>query len=235
MKNSIFFQTLVLSLLIIASSISRAQDVDLVVTHTIKSLGTDGITRSAEFSERVVRRKDQIWTERIIPAEALSLLKEKNINNEKEFDTALASRWVVRRNHAKPELMLVSARAKLVVPIDKPDYENVGFDGSWESAYYLLDPKILTQMRALGARQADGGQWYESNSQTKRGESTQTSHSVTKIFWDETLKYPRQIESTRANKSDTKKMVATKAETTKILPWDLTKTYQHKNYADFLD
>ena len=239
MKNSIFFNALVLGFLMIVSPLSRAQDVDLVLTHTMKSLGADGITRSAEFSERVVRRKGQIWTERIVPAGALALFKEKNINDEKEFDTALASRWVVRRGNTKsdtkPELMLVSARAKLVVPIDKPDYENVGFDGSWESAYYLLDPKMLVQMRAVGARQADGGQWYESVNQPKRGESVGANNNVTKILWDENLKYPRQIESTRGNGTDKKKMVATKMDSPKILPWDLAKTYQHKNYADFLD
>lgn len=216
-----------LCLLIGAPVAVSAQDVDLVLTHTMKSVGIDGITRTAEFSERVVRRKDQIWTERIMPASAITA--PDTARDEKEFDTSRASRWIVRRANIKPELMLVNARAKLVVPIDKPDYDNVGFDGSWESAYYLLDPKSLKQMRAVGSRQADGAQWYEN----KRGDGA--AQTVTKVLWDENLKYPRQVESARTNGSDQKKMVATKTATQTSLPWDLTKNYQHKNYADFLD
>ena len=99
----------------------------------------------------------------------------------------------------------------------------------------MLDPKLLAQMRAVGARQADGGQWYESVNQAKRGESVGANNNLIKILWDENLKYPRQIESTRGNGTDNKKMVATKMDSPKILPWDLAKNYQHKNYADFLD
>ena len=213
--------------LITASPMANAQDVDLLLTHTMKSVGVDGITRTAEFSERVVRRKNQIWTERIMPASAITTPDAARA--EKEFDTALASRWIVRRADMKPELMLVNTRAKLVVPIDKPDYDNIGFDGSWDSAYYLLDPKSLKQMYASGSRQADGTAWYES----KRGKgATQTT---IKVLWDETFMYPRQIESVRADGTDRKKMTATKLAAQRTLPWDSTKNYRHKNYADFLD
>ncbi len=225
--KNIVVQITALCLLITVPFIVSAQDVDLVLTHKMKSVGIDGITRTAEFSERVVRRKDQIWTERIMPASASATTDTSRA--DKEFDTARASRWIVRRADMKPELMLVNAHAKLVVPIDKPDYDNVGFDGSWESAYYLLDPKSLRQMRAVGSRQADGAQWYES----KRGGGV--AQIITKVLWDENLKYPREVESVRTNGADQKKMTATRIATQTTLPWDLTKNYQHKNYADFLD
>jgi hypothetical protein len=39
---------------------AAAQDVDLLVTHTTVAAGADGIKRSTEFSERMVRREDQV-------------------------------------------------------------------------------------------------------------------------------------------------------------------------------
>lgn len=225
--KSILAPLIALCAFLAMSFAGHAQDVNLVLTHTMKSVGLDGITRTAEFSERVIRRKNQIWTERIIPTSVISAL---DTNKEsKEFDTSRASRWIVRREDMKPELMLVNARAKLVVPIDKPDYDNVGFDGSWDSAYYLFDPKSLQRMRIIGPKQADGAQWYES----KRGSGA--SQTTTKVLWDEALMYPRQIELIRADGTERKKMMATKIAAQTVLPWDTTKNYQHKNYADFLD
>ena len=53
-----------------AQAVGSGPSLDLMVRHTSVSLGADGVKRTAEFSERVHRRPQMVWIERVIPPHA---------------------------------------------------------------------------------------------------------------------------------------------------------------------
>jgi hypothetical protein len=218
---------LVLLSLSITTATAIAQDLDLLVQHRIKVVGMDGITRTTEFSERVVRRKDQVWIERVLPG-AVSARQHEHESakgTHKHFNVAGAARWVSLGPDKQPRLTLVDAGDELMIDVDRPDYGNVGFDGSWEGAYFLLNPQVLSTMTQRGPRLPDGAQWYE---RRRAGGSV-------KVLWDEALKYPREVESVSGDGLETRSMRATTVSGGNNLPWEATRRFDRKGYNDLLD
>lgn len=218
-------RTLLLLFLVFTASMARAQDLDLLVQHRIKVLGIDGIARTTEFSERMVRRHDQVWVERVVPEAALAGRPIPVKAAHEQFNVAGAARWVSLGPDRRLRLTLVDASEKLMIDVDVPDFGNVGFDGSWDGAYFLLDPKALAGMAKRGARLADGGQWYE---RRRPGGSV-------KVLWDETLKFPRVVETVNGNGIDTRSMQAARTARGRNLPWEATRGFDRKGYNDLLD
>lgn len=199
-----------------------AQDADLLVRHVIVSAGGDGIKRTTEFSERVVRRQDQVWIERIVPP-GWHAGHEHAAGDQahKHLDMAVAARWLQRDKAGKPALRLASAEDKVLVDIAPTDYGNVGFDGSWTAAYHLIDPASLKKLKAVG---------------TTGDLTTYTSKEkdrTLKVVWNDRLQYPVLVESS-SGPSSRKTMVQARPAGA-ALPWDATKGYQRKDYSDYLD
>ena len=48
---------------------AQAQTMQMLVKHSSASNGVDGVKRSSEFSERIIRSADTVWISRVIPAE----------------------------------------------------------------------------------------------------------------------------------------------------------------------
>jgi hypothetical protein len=211
----------------LATATATAQDLELLVQHRTTVVGMDGITRTTEFTERVVRRSDQVWVERVLPRAAAARQHEhdKGGNSHKHFNAASASRWISRGTDNQPRLTLVDFREKLMIDVDRADYGNVGFDGSWEGAYFVLNPQVLSSMTRRGPALPDGAQWYERRRPT----------GSVKVLWDETLKFPREVESVSNDRTETRVMRATRAPDGKQLPWETTRGFERKGYNDLLD
>jgi hypothetical protein len=199
-----------------------AQDADLRVQHVIVSAGGDGIKRTTEFSERVVRRQDQVWIERIVPpgwhADHEHAAADKA---HKHLDVALAARWLQRGKDGKPVLRLASAQDKVLVDIAPTDYANVGFDGSWTAAYHLIDPASLKKLKPVS---------------TQGDLTTYTSKEKDrslKVVWNNRLQYPVLVES--ANGPSSRKTMVQAARPAGAPPWNTTQGYQRKDYSDYLD
>jgi hypothetical protein len=197
-----------------------AQDADLLVRHTIVSAVSDGIKRTVEFSERVVRRQEQVWIERVVPAGWHSAHEHAaGDKGHKHLDVAAAARWLQRGKDGKPALQLASAEDKVLVDVAPTDYGNVGFDGSWTAAYHLIDPASLKPLKATGT--AGDLVTYVS----------QEPGRTLKVVWNQRLQYPVLVESSQGP-SSRKTVVQPQAATP---PWNVAKGYQKKDYSDYLD
>lgn len=210
----------------LSSATAMAGDLNLTIRHEIVSLGSDGISRKSEFGERLYRRNDQVWVERIIPAGANSASDHANhAKDHKHLDLAASARWIVREANGGLRVRLVNRYERMMVDITPPDYSNVGFDGDWDNAYHLISPKHLASMKPTGQTAPAGTKWYESRNQS----------GWVKVLWDEKEQYPRQVESGNDARTMHKSMVAARASAPAPLPWAALKAYERKEYSDTLD
>lgn len=209
------------------SSSAIAGDLNLTIHHKITSLSADGVSRQIEFGERLYRRDNQVWNERIIPAGAHSDAEHTDQHNEehKHLDLAASARWIVRKASGDLQVQLVNHHEKTTMNIGPAEYGNIGFDGDWDAAYHLISPKQLATMKPTGQQAPSGSKWYEKHSPS----------GWVKVLWDEQNQYPRQVESGNSSKTSRKSMVATITPAPASLPWTGLKTYQQKEFSDTLD
>ncbi|MBI3526163.1 MAG: hypothetical protein HY066_16850 [Betaproteobacteria bacterium] len=210
------------------SASAQAGDLNLVIRHTIHSLGADGVSRNSEFSERLYRRNDQVWIERIIPAAAEHDNDHAHAQQgveHKHLDLAASARWIVRDAKGVLKVNLVNRHERTIVDIPQPEYANVGFDGDWGNAYHLISPRHMATMQPTGQAAPTGAKWFASRNQS----------GWVRVLWDEKQQYPRQVESGNAAGTQRRSMMASLTPAPVTLPWATLKTYQRKEYSDTLD
>jgi hypothetical protein len=208
-----------------------APDAYLEVTHRSSSLGADGIQRSTAFTEKVLRRGDMVWIERVLPngahAEAEhAQAKNGTAKDHKHADLSAATRWIQRGADGKLTFRLVAAHDKVIVDIAPAEYGTVGFDGSWPAAYHLIDPVVLKKLKP-GAK-SGSGQWFESTGKLA------ISNPV-RVLWDSGLEIPLQVHTTSANGNSTRSTTVRVLKAGATAPWSLISAYVVKDYSDFLD
>lgn len=207
-----------------------APDVSLEVTHRSVSLGTDGIQRSTEFTERVLRRGDTVWVERVIPAHAhpdaeRTQPKDAAAPDHKHADLGAATRWIQKGADGKLKLRLVSAHEQIVVDIAPSEFATVGFDGSWPAAYHLIDPVLLQRLKPAAK---DGeAQWFES---PKADDGNQV-----RVLWDRKLEVPLQVQTRSGDGLSSRSTTVRVLTSANKTPWLATAHYAAKDYSDFLD
>jgi hypothetical protein len=220
----------IICLALLAAGLSgavAAQDLALLIEHESVSLGADGVTRIARFSERLVRRDANSWLARVLPPGAHEEADHQaGGKGHKHMDVAAASRWVQLGEDGRLRVRIVDAHEKKVVDVGAPDYANIGFDGRWATASQLLDPQQLKRMAPSKRAAPVGARWYESA--TPAGAKVQ-------VLWDEQGGYPRRIESRSASGSGRSTMVSTREPMPAVLPWTTLGGYAQKEYSDLLD
>lgn len=214
-----------LSLLPVAAA---AGDLDLLVRHQVVSVGADGVTREVRFSERVHRRRDLVWVERVIPPAA----RHDHVSDPKAHagehdhaDLAAAARWLTRSDDGAVRVRLVDRPGRALIDVPPAEYENVGFDGQWDGAYHLLDPHRLATMQPSPRKAPAGCRWYEAVA----------SDSVVRVLWDEAAAYPRRVESSGRSGTVRKAMVAEVVPAPATAPWERLSGYRGREYSDYLD
>lgn len=224
--NRIVFSLLALIAGFAPYTLARAGDLNLVIHHEMDSTGADGVYRKVAFSERLYRRDNQVWIERVIPAGAHSDSEHAEHNEDhKHLDVAASARWITRNAKGELQVQLVNRHEKMIVNINLADYGNIGFDGDWEAAYHMLSPKQLAAMKPVNRSAPAGCKWYESRTQS----------GWIKVLWDEKEQYPRQVESGNTAKTSHKRMDAKVTSAPSPLPWKSLAVYQQKEYSDTLD
>ncbi len=198
----------------------------LRVEHQMSSLGTDGIQRDVRFAERVYRQGDRVWIARELPPE--SAHAEHDATNahagHKHADTDTAPRWIERDAKGALTVRVVSDAQQKNYSVEPAEYSNIGFDGSWATAYHLLDPAALKGMRAEGPAR-NGVQTYRA----KQGERTVT------VEWDVAGQYPRRVESRNASGSQRKLTRVTALPAPAAAPWVRAQRYAAADYTDLMD
>ena len=220
MKSKIL-GSLLLTTLFSTASLAAPPDLNLLVKHHMTELGADGVTRTVSFAERVYRRAGMVWIERVLPPEAHREADHaKGGHDHKHMDIAAAARWITKEGEQPVRIRLVNAHDKVVVNVPAAEYGNIGFDGNWANAQYLLDPQQLKTMTSKA------GGWYE---RSANGRSV-------KIQWDAKAEIPRRVESADRNGTFRRTMQAETIPAPNKAPWDETKSgYQSKEYSDYLD
>lgn len=204
----------------------HAQDLALQVEHVTTSVGSDGVTRTTRFAERLVRRDDQSWLERILPPGAHDEADHQAGGaDHKHMDVAAASRWVTRGTDGKLAVRIVDVHGGRVFEVGKTDYVNIGFDGEWTTASQLLDPQQVRKMAPMKRDAPAGTRWYEQAGRNHR----------VQVLWDEREQYPRRIESFNATGTRRSEMAATRAPMPAKMPWAGLGGYRQQEYSDLLD
>ncbi|MFZ6744773.1 hypothetical protein ACO0LC_16245 [Undibacterium sp. JH2W] len=224
-----------------AGTISSAvPDLNLRIQYFSKVLTPEGVTREARYEEAMLRRPGHVWVTRSLPENIGALQddhqdqgkdkKKVSLNAKEEqhkhFNHVLIPRHIFMDGN-KPRIEFINAPEKEVIAIPPSEYANVNFDGSWENAFYLLDPVLVKAIPVSNrASTISGARWRE---REKNG-------VFQRVLWDEQKQIPWVIESgdnagTFYRRVDVKLQAATSRE----LPWQNIKGYAHKEYADFLD
>lgn len=204
----------------------HAQDLALQVEHVTTSIGSDGVTRTTRFGERLVRHDDQSWLERVLPPGAHDEADHQAGGaDHKHMDVSAASRWVTRSADGKLAVRIVDAHGRRLFDVGPPDYANIGFDGQWTTASQLLDPLQVRKMVPVKAATAEGTRLYE---------LTGRDHRV-QVLWDERGQFPRRIESSNARGTLRSVMTATRIPMPARMPWAGLEGYREHGYSDLLD
>ena len=202
---------------------AQAQTMQMLVKHSSVSNGVDGVKRSSEFSERIIRSADTVWISRVIPAETQNkhVHGKKGGDEHKHLDVATATRWITRDADKAVVLRLVPNAEQVIVKVTKPDYGNVGFDGSWMAAWSLIDPATLKRMKT-GPTAGD----LTTYTLAENGRNL-------KVVWNAKLQMPTLVQSW--DKSSRRETMVEVGEAPTGLPWEKVKAYSSKDYSDYLD
>jgi hypothetical protein len=226
-----------------------APDLDLTIQYYNKTQSPDGVTREARYEEKMLRRANHVWVARTLPkdlpqeADSAALhkasakpgtkaddksgkLAKAGTGEHAQFNYVVLPRHVVLEN-GKVRIEFINPAHKEVVSVPPAEYDNVAFDGSWDNAAFLLDPKLMKALplskRASGVA---GAQWRES----------EQNGVFQRVLWDEQKQIPLIIEI--GDKAQTRfRRVEVKLEPSlsSHLPWQNLAGFVKKEYSDFLD
>ena len=219
----------VLPLAASAAGDAEAPDQNLRIQHHVLTIGKDGVQRESRYADLMFRRAGTVWIERELPP-ALRADHDHEATEGKvhighsHADNTAAPLWLSRDQAGKVQVNMVLRQQRKLIEVDKANYGNVGYGGSWANAYWLVDPASLPRMKPLGAA-GKGVQRYE----LQQGEST------LRIEWDTVGRYARKIEQRNAHGTSLNVMTASSIPAPKTLPWKTADSYERGEYSDLLD
>jgi hypothetical protein len=209
-----------------AADAAQPPDLDLSIRYYSRVLTPEGVLRESRYEERMVRRRDHVWTARVLPQEGMREEQTGEEHEHKHFNYVVLPRHVIRDGNGV-KLEFVDVRERTVVSIAPSEYESVNFDGSWANAFFLADPRQVAALPVTARASAvAGARWHE---QEKNG-------VFRRVLWDEKRMVPLVIET--GNRQDTfyrRMEIMPQSTLSALLPWQGTASYAQKEYADFLD
>lgn len=208
-----------------AGANSPAPDLDAIVTYETRQVMSSGVTRTDTWQERLVRRGDQVWTERILPAGADDDHDHQAEHvGHKHFNGETAARWLKLRADGQVDVKFVDREHKAVVAIPRAEFGTVGFDGSFAAAASVVPGALARTMKASGA--VGDAQW-------RTDKRDGWSH---RVLWWEQRQLALKVESRRDDGSVRRTVsVQLKPAVAGALPWDQLGGYTQKRYDDFMD
>ena len=212
------------------AAVQATPEADLRITYEAMNVGSDGVQRSSVYTNRVYRRKGQLWIEREMPA---GLRQSMEHGHEHEHsphaghahDEARAAPLSVRRmDDGKVSVDVILAKLRRVISVDQAHHGNVGFGGSFDNVYWIVPPTALQNMERVGKPQS-GVQRYKSMA----GEQT------TVIDWDIANQFARRVERGDTHGTERIVVTATRLPLPLAQPWKRIEGYDRGDYSDLLD
>jgi len=233
-KIAVFLTTLVF---FVCSSIAQPRgdgkfnftklvDLDVKMKTETKVIGNDGVIRTTFLEEHFVRKGSAAWVERIIPSMVPAKRKAKSGSDHEHFDPLEGAR-LVEMEKGQLRLSFLQHDDKVRVGIPKSEYPSIGFDGSWERAYYMMTPQEYAALKPTSRTTSIANtQWYEGDDK----------ENYLRILIDFKNAIPLIIE--RGNFIGTRNhKITLSPQTLKEIPleWKNINTYTPKVYSDFVD
>lgn len=216
-------KSVLLALLLTGNAI--AAPLTAVMTYESSVLTTEGVKKNSWFQEQFIRDTNVIWTQRLIPAQAPKHQEQGHEEHEHNLNFATAGKWLVRDKDNQITFKFVRTDEKKIIAPRLTEYGPLGFDGQWETAYYLINRATLKTMTKLNRQAPAGAIWYE-----KRNAS-----EFARILWDEKNQLPLSIENGTLDGNQLDKISLTIVPTPKQLPWVQLSGFDTIAYEDLLD
>lgn len=224
-----------------APDLEKRVDLDAKLTIYSRTKSADGSMHTVELEEAMMRRGERVWKMRLnVPhvhaqhadhaghAHGSKLDKTKPAaNGGHEHFNPLEFGRVVGFEGSTAQLIYVKPEAKLLVTIPKSEFENVGFDGSWHRAYYLITPAELARLKPTARPSpVPGAVWYERD--MRKG--------FERVLWDASKAIALQLESESADGRAYYRISVKLAGRLDPKPsWLSTKGFEERRYSDYLD
>jgi hypothetical protein len=211
-----FAQSLIAATLAcVAAAGQAAPDLDALVRYETRAVLANGTTRVETWSERLVRRGDRVWTERVLSAAAHEA--EAEHAGHKHFDAERAARLVIL-DKGEPQLQYVDREHRQVVHVPKAEWGAVGFDGRYDAAAHLVPPSLIERMAVQGEWRVQKAQGW--------------TH---RVLWSAERQVALRIESRRDDGSYVRRVNLQPMAAAAALPWTGLAAYQQHDYDDFMD
>lgn len=214
----------------VTEQVQSTPEADLRITYQAMSIGSDGVQRDSKYTNRVYRRKAQLWIERELP-EALTHSASHGHEHapgphagHAHDEARGAPLFIKRADNGKVNVEVVLAKTKRVISVDEAHHGNVGFGGSFENAYWMVPPASLKSMERVG-KPSNGVQRLRSVA----GELT------TLIDWDTAGQFARRIERSDAHGLERIVVTATRLPLPLAQPWKASEKFDRGDYSDLLD
>ena len=209
-------------------------DIDARVSYETRQVMSSGVTRVDTWQEHLVRRGNQVWSERILAP--VSHAGHARDGHEREtaaehaghrhFNAETSARWLTLKPDGQVEVRFVDREKRIVVSVPRAEFGTVGFDGRFDGAASIVPPGLAQTMvpQASGSKE---GQWL-----TDRGQGW--SH---KVLWSASRQLAMRVESTRDDGSVQRRVTVQLLPTApgKPAPWSQLADYTSKQYDDFMD
>lgn len=217
----------------VASSIPMI-DLEARVSYETRQVTSSGVTRVDTWQEHLVRRGNQVWTERILAPVSHAGHARDGHEREKvaehaghrHFNAETSARWLTLKPDGQVEVRFVDRENRLVVSVPRAEFGTVGFDGRFDGAASIVPPSV-TQTMVLRAGGTKEGQWLTDHSQG-------WSH---KVLWSASRQLALRVESTRDDGSVQRRVTVQwlPAAPARPAPWSQLTDYAPKQYDDFMD
>ena len=217
----------------VASSIPMI-DLEARVSYETRQVTSSGVTRVDTWQEHLVRRGNQVWTERILAPVSHAGHARDGHEREKvaehaghrHFNAETSARWLTLKPDGQVEVRFVDRENRIVVSVPRAEFGTVGFDGRFDGAASIV-PLAVAQTMVLRAGGTKEGQWLTDHSQG-------WSH---KVLWSASRQLALRVESTRDDGSVQRRVTVQwlPAAPARPAPWSQLTDYAPKQYDDFMD
>ena len=213
-------------------------DIEARISYETRQVMSTGVTRVDTWQEHLVRRGNQVWTERILAPVAQAGHGRDGHEREKaaehaghrHFNAETSARWLTLKPDGQVDVRFVDRENRIVVSVPRAEFGTVGFDGRFDGAASIVPPSVVQAMTQTTARQVGAstdGLWLTDRSQG-------WSH---KLLWSTSRQLALRVESTRDDGSVQRRVTVQllPAAPARPAPWSQLTDYTPKQYDDFMD
>lgn len=213
------------------AAIAAAPPVDLLISYHSRTIGKDGVTREASWSQRMHRRQGLVWLEREMP-EALRRSQAHGHDHAADHahaghahdDAQNAPLLVTRDAQGQDRVRTILREKRRVIEVDPAHHGNVGYTGDWDASYWIVSPRMLQTLQAQGQPKAGVQHLRQQNGE-----------NITTVEWDVAGQFPRRLERRDAHGTHVYRLSARRIQTPGTPPWQGLDAYEQGDYSDLLD